>query len=877
MLALARTRKHAFDADLQMPMGSGSNALLEADPPSQRQKHGTRLIQRLHRDERGAISVLALLTIWCLVAIVGLLWNTMEESYRRERIQTAADAAAHAAATWMSRTLNAVDAQNMVISQDASTEVIWRAVPAADLVLTAQMKRELNLAQQMKATSTLQALVQRLQFQVAGVASEYQLTTDALNNLKAGTGANYLDANEVATYNNLYRQAESVNNWVYNTYVMGARPPRGAVGAPPRPGPPGPNGEGLAQIVQTWVPARNESEILDYIIDYINTTEIPIIRAFEKRTAPATAQAIDTMMAAHEAEAYQNELAMADTLAATIETQRQEMADFYKTDITLATLQNLAGNPGPATVHAPLMPAEQAPAMTGYTDTIRTAFPHETMLGGLSPVFDIDAINVHVRGAIIWHPDMPVSVPNELRAQYPSLRTAYQIHVNLRDLNNRPIGWGECWAMPLEHYVRQRVNADAATLNGDYMAPLDQARMGPLRQAVRIMLGLPNNGNIHITNLPGRLPDDQAEPNIPPIAPPNPIPPPRFDQINVMPAITAPANATAGFRAQVALYNQHAGAYTGAVRALRGTINSYTAFFDDFTQGFAQNIWRITGNNMCLRVLETLGQNKQFMVLSTYGLRPIPDWAKPGMFDSAQAAIENQIMVASIQPAAQDIVQDLKNADPNRLGAGILDQTFRDSVLYNGYIGLATAIADSIIRPEAHAAALRLAAEWVNRPWPYEITPPAVPVPPFRGIGPDERKSDYSLLAAARQTDASAPRLLLPAIFGADRGKLAAYGQGEAFNWMEFNAAYGGGERFDEVVPIPETAYYIANQVYHPFVGAPRGWRVGSLGGWNWRSRLSLSDTLYDALGRNDELREYLHDAGINNPGSGALDEINLH
>jgi hypothetical protein len=283
-------------------------------------------------------------------------------------------------------------------------------------------------------------------------------------------------------------------------------------------------------------------------------------------------------------------------------------------------------------------------------------------------------------------------------------------------------------------------------------------------------------------------------------------------------------------------------------------------------------------NVNAMLVLETLGEKKQFMVLSTYGLRPIPDWAKAGMFDSATAAIENQIVLLGIQPVAQAIVRDLQSSDPNGLGNGILDQQFKNSVTYNGYIGQATALADQIVRPTAHQVALRLAAEWINRPWPYEITPPAVPVPPFRGIGPDERKRDYTVIAAARQTDATAPRLLLPTIFGTDNTLLVAYGQGETFNWMEFNSAYGGGERFDEVVVIPEITR-IANRDtrFHDFVGAPRGWRVDSLGGWNWRTRLSLSDALYDALQLNDELRGYLNDAGISDPPSGALDEINLH
>ena len=53
----------------------------------------------------------------------------------------------------------------------------------------------------------------------------------------------------------------------------------------------------------------------------------------------------------------------------------------------------------------------------------------------------------------------------------------------------------------------------------------------------------------------------------------------------------------------------------------------------------------------------------------------------------------------------------------------------------------------------------------------------------------------FSLLAAARETDDNGPRLLLPAIFGLAGTKLVAYGQAETFNWMEYNAAYGGSER----------------------------------------------------------------------------------
>ena len=609
-------------------------------------------LQGLHRDDRGAIAVLVLLTIWCLVAILGLVWNTTEEAYRRERIQTAADAAAHAASTWVSRTLNTVDAQNMVISQDASTEVIWRAVPPTDQALMNHLNQELIAAQQMKTQQGLQQLIRRLATQLQNVATERQLLTDALTNVEAGIGANYADANEALRYLNQYRQAESAREWVYNTYVMGVPPVAGDPLAPPRPGPPGPGGLGLAQIIQQWQPPENEDAILDYIINFINTTEIPIVRAFEQRTAPATAQAIDQLMADHEATVYQNELAEAENLALTIEQQRQELAAFYQTDVTLATLKREAGSPGPAAVTAPLMPAAEALPVTGYTDSIRTAYPVEAAAANLSPVIDIDADQCpresdgeQRSGAKCDHlaSEHRVPVPDDLRAQYPTLRASYVVNASFPD------GWGHIWAMPLEQYVHQRVNADMANLNTDFMAPLDNARTQDLARAIRTMLGMPNNGNITITDLPATLPDDRAEPNIPPIVPPNPVPPPRYDQINVMPALTAPANATAAFRRKWRLYNQHGGAYHGGGASLRSSIISYTAYFNRFTQAFAQDTWQTNVNVNSTVVLENLGRSKQFMVLSTYGLRPIPDWAKAGMFDSATATIENQIMTINIQ------------------------------------------------------------------------------------------------------------------------------------------------------------------------------------------------------------------------------------
>ncbi len=87
----------------------------------------TKLLRRCHRDDRGALSVLILLTIFTLVGLIAMVWNTAEYSVRRRHVQAAVDAAAQSAAVWTSRTTNLVAASNQVIVENASAEVIWRA------------------------------------------------------------------------------------------------------------------------------------------------------------------------------------------------------------------------------------------------------------------------------------------------------------------------------------------------------------------------------------------------------------------------------------------------------------------------------------------------------------------------------------------------------------------------------------------------------------------------------------------------------------------------------------------------------------------------------------------------------------------------------
>ena len=107
--------------------------------------------RRLHGDERGNLGVLLLMTVWALVSVIGMVWNTGEYATRRRYVQNAADSAAHAGNLWVSRTTNLTASSNMVISENGSAEVILRAVPPTSQSIQgrfdSERKRTLQLLQ----------------------------------------------------------------------------------------------------------------------------------------------------------------------------------------------------------------------------------------------------------------------------------------------------------------------------------------------------------------------------------------------------------------------------------------------------------------------------------------------------------------------------------------------------------------------------------------------------------------------------------------------------------------------------------------------------------------------------------------------------------
>jgi hypothetical protein len=113
------------------------------------------LAVRIHRDERGNLGILLLMCIVALSALIGFVWNTGEYVTRRRHAQLAADAAAHGAALWTSRTTNLVSATNMLISENGSAQVIWSAVSPTATSIEKRLNNERANAQRLLYGTTV--------------------------------------------------------------------------------------------------------------------------------------------------------------------------------------------------------------------------------------------------------------------------------------------------------------------------------------------------------------------------------------------------------------------------------------------------------------------------------------------------------------------------------------------------------------------------------------------------------------------------------------------------------------------------------------------------------------------------------------------------
>jgi hypothetical protein len=284
----------------------------------------------------------------------------------------------------------------------------------------------------------------------------------------------------------------------------------------------------------------------------------------------------------------------------------------------------------------------------------------------------------------------------------------------------------------------------------------------------------------------------------------------------------------------------------------------------------------------------------------------VPDWAAAAMDASVYQTVLNTIVEENLPIAAKGVAKSLAGRDPDgqRL---FLDDDELQTYYYEKCIG---PVRDSLKNAAAEHARL-ITDEWMNRPWPYEISPPVMQPSAKLGLTYQDRARYFTVAAAAREAEGTRPRDIMEWVFHPQSTKLVTTSQAEAFNWMEFNDGYGGQERYDQVTLVPRTrvityrpppfmlqthlspspaeAHLAALEAdeeqpfahYTPMRGAPRSWRDASIGGWNWRSRVSLGDAIYPAMqdnvGQSPDLREYFHSAGMSTSEPASFYELQLH
>ena len=377
-------------------------------------------------------------------------------------------------------------------------------------------------------------------------------------------------------------------------------------------------------------------------------------------------------------------------------------------------------------------------------------------------------------------------------------------------------GWGHCSAFPIERYLSSRVSDDATGLQ-TFMSPIDALRQQIAKEWAED-LGIVLN----VPPLPSSIPDTQPDPITHAIT-----------SIPILPDLTATTAGGDKTNSDFA-YRRASGSYLSAIRQLINALTQYSGLLDRFTAPYAVPTWYGKLAAERYTVALRLGETKAFMVLPTYNLYPIPPWARGQMRDSLIDAISWQI--------------------------------YRENpVLWQ--IGPEAAFA------QIETPATEIAAEMVDRPWPYEKAPPLNPVPPAAGITRQDRGL-YSAFAIIDSSRANGFKTLFPFLFGANQS-LTTYAQSETFNWMEYNDNYGGyyTEKFDEV----------SLNTFGSLLACPRAWRLSTVGGWNWQPRLSVADGLSGyadpKVSPNSAatVQELLGTAGVTNTDEPSISRINLH
>ncbi len=789
-------------------------------------------LMHLHRDDRGNLGVLLLMTILALVGLLGLIWNTAEYGTRRQNLQNASDAAAHAAHTWVARDMNLVTATNILMCENASAQAILLSITPAITSLQSRLTQEQQNANRLLVgnqpgspksnipdTEYFEELLSLGAWTNSGRGSTLLVDRNNLEQQIRAQLPAVLALMPVAQATQLQTQMNNTlrRNAVGLTYLQNTWLP------------------GLQNLAGHWI-ENNVKLALNAILNSIPNQQSNLDQ-FVGRAQAGLAITTPGQLAQRRDAMFDYEHTITNMTPDAIEEQRAKLAAIYKCDITLALPANAGSALGPARITAPLQDAGDV-QLQPHTDSIRPRYPQAAIqrFGTDSPDITIDPINVNTDDSTIWHPGVDVAVPPPV---YTVLGQTYQgsIHVAGGE-------YGQVYCAPLARFFNDRVSRDLQGLL-PYLTAIDVIRAGVRGQ----VFPLPNHPAI--PNMPLSIPDPVAGNAAIPL-PPDPLPTlplPGGLDVATYASITT-------LNQQINSLNQRVTGYVNELRNLSAMLDTmYTnasSFIDAATQNYAAWTWRATVDNNRGQVLHDLGALKQFMVLKTYALRPIPDWAKPAMWSSAQQYVSNAIytndlsaVTLSVQNALQQWLTTVySNANfaafyKQGLQAGLAPpqaaQQAQQRIRQQAQMDAAQeapSMANVVVARGADIISREVADEWITRQWPYEITPPNNPVPPTAGMGDSDRINYFTLLAAAKTNANSSPRLVMPRFFSSSNNTMVTYAQAETFNWMEFNAAYGAAERFDQVT----------DQGWNVVSGSPSCWRLSTTGGWNWHPRLAVSD-----------------------------------
>ncbi|QOV88400.1 pilus assembly protein TadG-related protein [Humisphaera borealis] len=824
--------------------------------------------RRFHVDDRGNLGILLLMTIWALVLLIAMVWNTGELATRRRHVQAAADSAAHASNQWVSRTTNLTASSNLVMSQNASAEVMLRSVtPTRNDIqkrFDGERRRAIQLRDGDRKSEPEEGIPDCEYFEELlgfgswsgkGRGQERKkeltaLTPDVLRALDMVLPL--LQAQQAQRLsqdmNTALQQNRFILDWLLDTYIG----PVGGASGTPAPVPSPSSFTPVGAPVSDWI----TNQVRPRLEDILATLDVEQswLDKWVAQTAPALSTTPEELRQVRfEIFDYQNQIR--DLTPAVVEEQRNALATMYKVETSASVPGRLSeGEPTPVTA-----PVTTSASVGGETvqDSIRQRYPGATARrwGSPSPEVYVDPINVNVDHSAIWHPGSGSSVDGVVleNATYSG-----SVSVGGGD-------WGRIPCAPLNRYVNDRVYRDREGLRTEPRA-IDGVR-SDLRGRVHPPPSPPT-----ISPLPNQV--DEPTTTTPP---PNPAPrvslPPRQIPSLPLPQELTQANrdAITAVNDRIREYNRELRDFVSDLRRLENAVarmhDHLHSLTDVSSQRFADATWLGHVDRNRDLVLRLMGSDKHFMVLATYQLHHIPDWAIDGMRADVQRHVYNLIYSRSINPVTRRLQQEIYQWALGVLGGSLPQGTPRSTINNRARQfaqQAAPPAAQNAVRRAAETVSREVAAEWIRRPWPYEIAPPTEEVPPARGLSDDERKKHFTSLAAALTTDQSSARTLLAKYFKTDSGPMVAFAQSEIFNWMEFQEGYGASDRYDRI-----TFYG-----HGDMGGSPRPWRLGSPGGWNWEPRLAHSDALAQAIADGEHFRGLFEKGGVNANGNSDSDSI---